>query len=88
MDASDVLDDLEILLPEAKPSPQTTTRPLPPLSNEERRVFSAIDAAETPIDAIAARAELPSAIVSSTLLQLELKRLVKQLPGKYFVKLG
>jgi hypothetical protein len=31
---------------------------------------------------------LPSAIVSSTLLRLELKRLVKQLPGKYFVKLG
>ena len=31
---------------------------------------------------------LPSATVSSTLLRLELKRLVKQLPGKYFVKLG
>ena len=49
---------------------------------------SAIDAAETSIDDIAARSELPSAAVSSTLLQLELKRLVKQLPGKYFVKLG
>ena len=62
--------------------------PLPPLSDEERRVFGAIDATETSIDDIAARSELPSAAVSSTLLQLELKRLVKQLPGKYFVKLG
>src|SRR4051812_32858949 len=88
MDASDLLDDLQILLPEAKPSPQAAVRPLPPLSDEERRVFGAIDATETSIDDIAARSELPSAVVSSTLLQLELKRLVKQLPGKYFVKLG
>jgi len=88
MDASDILDDLEILLPEAKPSPETAARPLPPLSNEERRVFGAINATETSIDDIAALSELPSAVVSSTLLQLELKRLVKQLPGKYFVKLG
>src|SRR5215472_420172 len=88
MDASDILDDLQILLPEAKPSPETAARPLPPLSNEERQVYDAIQASETPIDQIAARCHLPSAIVSSTLLRLELKRLVKQLPGKYFVKLG
>jgi DNA processing protein len=88
MDASDILDDLQILLPETKPSPEAAARPLPPLSNEERRVYEAINAAETSIDDIAAKSELPSAAVSSTLLQLELKRLVKQLPGKYFVKLG
>lgn len=88
MDASDVLDDLEVLLPEAKPSPKTAARSLPPLSNEEQRVYGAIDATETSIDDIAMRSQLPSGVVSSTLLQLELKRLVKQLPGKYFVKLG
>src|SRR5213595_1047293 len=88
MDSSDILDDLEVLLPEAKPSPETAARPLPPLSEDERRVFGAIEATETSIDDIAARSKLPSAAVSSTLLQLELKRLVKQLPGKYFVKLG
>src|SRR5256885_8684558 len=47
MDASDILEDLEILLPEAKPSPETAARPLPPLSDEERRVYDAIDATET-----------------------------------------
>jgi DNA processing protein len=88
MDASDILDDLQILLPETKPSPEAAARPLPPLSDEERRVYEAINSAETSIDDIAAKSELPSAAVSSTLLQLELKRLVKQLPGKYFVKLG
>ena len=88
MDANDVLEDLQILVPETKPSPEAAARALPPLSNEERRVYDAIDATETSIDDIAAKSELPSAAVSSTLLQLELKRLVKQLPGKYFVKLG
>ena len=88
MDANDILDDLQILLPEAKPLPQAAVRPLPLLSEEERRIYDAIDAIETSIDDITAKTELPSAAISSTLLRLELKRLVKQLPGKYFVKLG
>jgi DNA processing protein len=88
MDAGDILDDLEILLPEAKPSTEAATRPLPPLSEDERLIYDAIEATETSIDAITNRTKLSSAAVSSTLLQLELKRLVKQLPGKYFVKLG
>jgi len=88
MDASDILDDLQILLPGGRPLPQAAVRELPPLSDEERRVFDAIEATETAIDRIAAGSGLPSASVSSALLQLELKRLVKQLPGKYFVKLG
>ncbi|PYL07941.1 MAG: DNA-protecting protein DprA [Verrucomicrobia bacterium] len=72
MEANDVLEDLQILLPETKPSPEAAARPLPPLS----------------VDEITVRSKLASAAVSGTLLQLELKRLVKQLPGKYFVKLG
>jgi DNA processing protein len=88
MSANDILDDLQILLPETKPSPEAAVRPLPPLSEEERRIYDAINSSETPIDQIAAKCDLPSATVSSTLLRLELKRLVKQLPGKYFVKLG
>ena len=88
MSASDILDDLQVLLPETKPSPEAAFRPLPELSSDERRVYDAIDPSETPIDQIAAKCDLPSATVSSTLLRLELKHLVKQLPGKYFVKLG
>jgi len=87
MDASDILDDLQILLPESKPI-AAATRPLPELSESERSVYDAIEASETGIDTIAARCNLPSPTVSSVLLRLELKRLVKQLPGKYFVKLG
>ena len=54
---------------------------------QRARVLS-IRETETSIDDIATKSELPSGTVSSTLLRLELKRLVKQLPGKYFVKLG
>jgi len=88
MDASDILDDLQILLPASKPGPDPAVRPLPELSEEERRVYESIRETETSIDDIATEAELPSGTVSSTLLRLELKKLVKQLPGKYFVKLG
>src|SRR5256885_8153028 len=63
IDASDILDDLEILLPETKPSPEATARPLPPLSDDERRVYDAIDSSETAIDRIAATCNLPSGTV-------------------------
>src|ERR1700726_1264271 len=88
MDANDILDDLQILVPDTKPSPEAAVRPLPDLTEEERRVYDAIEASETPIDQIAAECDLPSSTVSSILLALEIKRLVKQLPGKYFVKLA
>ncbi|MBA3881195.1 MAG: DNA-protecting protein DprA [Chthoniobacterales bacterium] len=88
MEANDILDDLNLLLPEARPSLDAAVRPLPTLTADERRVYDAIEASETSIDDIASKSDLPSGSVSSTLLRLELKRLVKQLPGKYFVKLG
>src|ERR1700732_4699078 len=52
MSASDILDDLQILLPEAKPSPEADARPLPELSSDERRVYDAIEASETQIHRI------------------------------------
>ena len=63
MDASDILDDLQILLPETKPSAEAIARPLPPLSDTERRIYDAIDATETSIDDMTARSELSSAAV-------------------------
>src|SRR6478736_4214920 len=86
MDAGDILDDLEILLPEKQKLPEASSRPLPELTADERLVYDAIRPTETPIDQIATTSELPAAVVSSALLRLELRHLVKQLPGKYFVK--
>jgi DNA processing protein len=87
LDANDILDDLQILLPAAKPALEAAVRPLPVMTEDERRVYEAIRETETSIDDIAETAQLPDGTVSSTLLRLELKRMVKQLPGKYFVKL-
>src|SRR5690349_13407254 len=44
MSANDILDDLQVLLPEAKPSAEAAARPLPPLSAGERRIYDAIEA--------------------------------------------
>src|ERR1043165_1088789 len=52
MSASDILDDLQILLPESKPSPEAAVRSLPALSEDKRRVYDAIRETETSIDDI------------------------------------
>ena len=43
---------------------------------------------ETPIDRIILKCGLPTSVVSSTLFALELKKVIKQLPGKHYVRLG
>jgi DNA processing protein len=86
--AADILDDLNVLFPrraEEQPAAPDRTGTLKP---DEKLVYDAIGDTETPIEAIIAGSNLPSGRVSSTLLLLELKRLVKQLPGQHFVKLG
>src|SRR6266446_1799849 len=60
MDASDILEDLEILLPETKPLPDAAVRDLPLMTADERCVYDAIEATETSIDDIAATSKLPN----------------------------
>lgn len=56
------------------------------LGPREAEVLRLLSGEPRHIDALTAEARLTSAAVSGTLLGLELKRLVKQLPGKYFVR--
>jgi DNA processing protein len=60
----------------------------PELGESEQVVYRSIGEDETHIDQIIAKSGLPSSAVLSALLMLELKQLAKQLPGKYFVRLG
>lgn len=85
--AHDILDDMQILFPE-KAAPEPVSPRLDALSEEERGVYEGIGESATAIDAIAERCHLPTHRVSATLLALEMKRLVKQLPGQHFVKIG
>jgi DNA processing protein len=80
----DIFTALEFLFPR---SDVTVPRPGPAeLSPEESQIFTAIELDETPIDLIIQKTGLPSGAVSSTLLRLEMKKLVRQLPGKLFVR--
>jgi len=83
--AADILDDLQMLFPESRKAPVTNS--LATLSPEERTILDTVDQAETPLDLIVTKSGLPMPKVASTLLALEMKRLVKQLPGQQFVKL-
>jgi DNA processing protein len=84
--AADLLDDLHVLFPEAPRAEPAPTREIH-LSGDEKTIYEAIRDDETPIDFIIEKSGLPTQRVSSTLLALEMKRLVKQLPGQHFVKL-
>lgn len=57
--------------------------PLPPLSEVERRVYDAL-AARRHADELARELGLPVADLSRTLMQLELKRVVRRQPGNYY----
>lgn len=88
MSASDILEDLSILVPPGNDQAELTqSRPQVELNKEEQALYDAFGDDETPIDDLIAKSGLPSQKVSSTLLRLEMKRLVKALPGKFYVKL-
>lgn len=85
MNAGDILDDMGMLLPETPKSVPKQSR-LATLKPDERRVFDAIGDSEATMDEIITKCSLPSHTVSTTLLALEMRRLVKQLPGQQFVR--
>jgi len=93
-DAADILEEFEWLLPEreksglaeAKRDQREATRP-PDLAPEEEALLDAIDTTEVQIDQLIERTGLPAATVSVALLRLEMRRLVKQLPGRHFTRL-
>lgn len=58
------------------------------LKPEELSVLEAVGRDETPIDQVILKCGLPTPTVSSTLFALELKKLIKQLPGKHYVRLA
>ena len=68
--------------PAVKPSTQSA----PKLSADEQVVLEAIDLPCSHIDQIARTAALPMNKVSSTLVMLELKGIVQQMPGKQFAR--
>ncbi len=90
IDARDILDDLEILLPASAEKPKLE-QPQPELASQlagnEKTIYEAMGDEEWHIDKLANALKIGISDVSTSLLKLEMRRLIKQLPGKYFVKL-
>ena len=87
--AEDVLSEFEYLFPASNRPPgasETGVLPALTLSENEQKVYDALSNEESTTDEVIRRSGLPSSTVSVTLLGLEMKRLIKQLPGKLFVR--
>ena len=91
-DMEDILSEFEYLLP--KGATESTelglegkgTKPALQLSKMEEKVMARVGNEEVAIDEIIRASGLTTACVSATLLALEMKRLVRQLPGKQYVR--
>ena len=87
--AEDILSEFEYLFPASnKPPSAAVTGVLPALelSESEQKVYDTLDHEEISIDDVIRKSGLPSSAVSVALLSLEMKRLVRQLPGKMFLR--
>jgi len=89
--AEDILSEFEYLFPASNRPPGTSETGVLPaleLSPNEQKVYDTLGHEEISIDDVIRKSGLPSSAVSVGLLGLEMKRLVRQLPGKLFVKNG
>ena len=88
MDGGDVLDDLTALFPTSPLAPKVEQPKLVvTLTLDEEILFNAIDVEERHIDDLAIRCGLTPATMNVTLMRLEMKRLVRALPGRRYVRL-
>jgi DNA processing protein len=87
--AEDILSEFEYLFPASnKPASPAETGVLPALelSGPEQTVYGVLDREEISIDEVIQKSGLPPSAASVALLGLEMKKLVRQLPGKMFLR--
>ncbi len=59
---------------------------LPPLKEEEGKVYELLSDEPRHIDSLIRGSGFPAGRIASLLLMLQMKKLVKELPGKMFIK--
>jgi DNA processing protein len=87
--AEDILSEFEYLFPSSNRLPtvnETGVLPALTLSENEQKVYDALDGEPTPMDDVIRQCGLPASAVSVALLSLEMKRAVRQVPGKLFLR--
>lgn len=81
----DILEEFELLIPPGemeKPEKRASARPDVPLSEEEKKIVEALWHEVLDVDSLARQAGMTSAQISGLLLGLEMKRVIKILPGR------
>lgn len=92
--ADDILDEFGTLFPnhsiprtsENMDSQSADASAGPPLSQDETLLVTSLQVGEMTVDELSAATRLPISKVSATLLGLEMKRLVRALPGHRYVR--
>jgi DNA processing protein len=87
--AEDILSEFEYLFPPTNRAPsagETGVLPALELSENEQKVYDALREEEITVDEVIRKSSLPPSAASVALLSLEMKRLIRQLPGKLFVR--
>ena len=87
--AEDILSEFEYLFPASNRPPsvsETGVLPALTLSDSEQKIYDALDGEPTPMDDVIRQTGLPSSTVSVALLSLEMKRVIRQIPGKLFLR--
>lgn len=83
-DVNDILEEFETLFPPGREEAlsEPSSRPNIELSHDEEALLTALLNGALNVDALARQAGLPTAKVSSLLIGLEMKRVVRMLPGR------
>jgi len=84
--ADDVLDELGMNYTYAAKKDSYTEPTLPPLEDNEKKVYDLIGDYPVHIDDIVREGNLEPGTASAVLMRMELKGIVRQLPGKLFVR--
>lgn len=87
-DGEDILEHFEMLFPREKRDKTSVARePLADLSEEETVIVELLEGEEKQVDRIIRESEMNPAKVNALLLSLELKKVVKMLPGRQVERL-
>jgi DNA processing protein len=85
----DVLEELRLAMPVKMPNAECLMpnegREYPELNDEEKKIVACLSFEPKHLDVIALEAGLPVHQISSLIMMLELKKVVRQLPGKLFI---
>lgn len=87
--SEDIIEELEPIWGNLSLKKETKSKnksPLPSLKEEEKKIYTLLSDEPQHIDFLIRQSGFPAGRVSSILLMLQMKRLIKEVPGKMFVK--